>query len=279
MIAKFDAANGISPAPAPAPAAPPPPAPAPAPAPQRPAHVPEKFWNADKGEVNLEALAKSYTELETKLAKPPAAPAPAPAQASEPKTTEGEQAPPETKPTELTEDQKAAQAAVEKAGLDTAALVAEFAQTGDISPESREALEKVGFGKDVVDSYIAGQKAIAAQRDAEAVAVIGGQEQWDTIASWANANLSAAEHEAFNKAMTGTLDSAKLAMQGLRAKYEAANGNAPALTLGSSGAAPASQGFASRSEMTAAINDKRYATDPSYRAQVEARIVASDSFF
>jgi hypothetical protein len=32
--------------------------------PTRPEFVPEKFWAADKNEVNVEALAKSYTELE-----------------------------------------------------------------------------------------------------------------------------------------------------------------------------------------------------------------------
>ena len=33
----------------------------------RPDIVPEKFWNADEGEVRVEAMAKSYAELERKL--------------------------------------------------------------------------------------------------------------------------------------------------------------------------------------------------------------------
>ncbi|MBL8831344.1 MAG: hypothetical protein JNL71_03055 [Rhodospirillales bacterium] len=37
------------------------------PPPARPDHVPEKFWDADGGQVRVEALSKSYSELERKL--------------------------------------------------------------------------------------------------------------------------------------------------------------------------------------------------------------------
>ena len=30
----------------------------------RPEYVPEKFWNVDKGEINMEEFGKSYTNLE-----------------------------------------------------------------------------------------------------------------------------------------------------------------------------------------------------------------------
>jgi hypothetical protein len=35
----------------------------------RPAEIPEKFWDADKGEIRVEALLKSYRELERRLSK------------------------------------------------------------------------------------------------------------------------------------------------------------------------------------------------------------------
>jgi len=35
-----------------------------APAPSRPEHIPEKFWNAETGEVNIDDMAKSYNHLE-----------------------------------------------------------------------------------------------------------------------------------------------------------------------------------------------------------------------
>lgn len=46
-----------------APAAAPPASP-PADGPQRPDYIPEKFWDAEKGEARIEGLAKSYGELE-----------------------------------------------------------------------------------------------------------------------------------------------------------------------------------------------------------------------
>lgn len=49
-------------APAAAPSAAPPAGPV-----ARPEHIPEKFWDADKGEPRVEALARSYAELEKKL--------------------------------------------------------------------------------------------------------------------------------------------------------------------------------------------------------------------
>lgn len=73
-------------------AAEPPPGPveesAPAPrAVERPAYIPEKFWDADQGCARVEALAKSYGELERKLgSRPHPVPAgePAAAPAGEP---------------------------------------------------------------------------------------------------------------------------------------------------------------------------------------------------
>src|SRR5687768_2714090 len=55
MAAKFDKATGAVEEPT---------------KPTRPDHIPEKFWDADKGEVRLEAMAKSYAELEKSKGKP-----------------------------------------------------------------------------------------------------------------------------------------------------------------------------------------------------------------
>ncbi|WPB84571.1 capsid assembly protein [Sediminicoccus rosea] len=42
----------------------------------RPAEVPEKFWDAERGELRVEALLKSYRELERRLSQRAAPPAP-----------------------------------------------------------------------------------------------------------------------------------------------------------------------------------------------------------
>jgi hypothetical protein len=41
----------------------------------RPADVPEKFWDAEKGEIRIDALVKSYRELERRMARMVAIPA------------------------------------------------------------------------------------------------------------------------------------------------------------------------------------------------------------
>lgn len=69
------------------------PAPEPAaPTGERPSFIPEKFWDGERGTVRLEAMAKSYGELERKLAerRPPAEAAPAgsaPAEVAPPDAT------------------------------------------------------------------------------------------------------------------------------------------------------------------------------------------------
>jgi hypothetical protein len=51
-------------------------APANAPATERPAEVPEKFWDAETGSLRIEALLKSYRELERRLSQRAGPPVP-----------------------------------------------------------------------------------------------------------------------------------------------------------------------------------------------------------
>jgi hypothetical protein len=255
MIAKVDAASaaadqqaGVKP---PAPAAE-------AAKPQRPADVPEKFWDAEKGVVNTEALLKSYTELE-KGKTPPANQDPA-------KPAEGDKKPPEGEPAKVNPQEAQAAAAQE------------FAEKGQLSEETYKSLESAGFSKDVVDSYIAGQVALAAQRDAQGFELAGGQEQYTAMAQWAAANMSADELKAFNDSVTGTPAQMKQAILGLKAQYEGAAGKDPKLVQGAGGNGGTNGAFGSRAEVTAAMRDARYKTDPAYRAEVERRIGLMDTF-
>jgi hypothetical protein len=226
--------------------------------PERPADVPEKFWDAEKGVVNTEALLKSYTELEK--GKAPAAqqdPAKAPA--------DGEK-PPEGEPSKVN-PQEAQDAAAK-----------EFSEKGELSEETYKSLEAAGFPKDMVDSYIAGQMALAAQRDAQGYELAGGQEQYSAMAKWAGANLTAPELQAFNDAIAGTPAQMKQAILGLKAQYEGAAGRDPKLVQGGGGNGGVNGAFASRAEVTAAMRDSRYRSDPAYRAEVERRIGLMDNF-
>lgn len=162
---------------------------------------------------------------------------------------------------------------------DVAALTKEFAETGSLSEASYAALESAGLTKDVVDSYIAGQVALAAQRDAVGYSHVGGKEAFTAMATWAASALAPADVEVLNRGLSGSDAEMKAAVLSLKAQYEAANGKAPQLTTGSgAGANEAATPFASRAEVTAAMRDPRYKNDPAYRATVEWRVGLMENF-
>lgn len=241
MIAKAETLPGGTAAPQ-APAAPPPAA-------SRPDHVPEKFWDAEKGEVRTEALLKSYTELERGKA-PPAEPPKAP----------GETPPADPPP------------AAPDAKPDFAKMAEEVKATGTVSEASLKALESIGFGKELAEQFIAGQTALAAQRDAEGFAAVGGEESYKAMLTWAASAWDASQQDAFNAAVSPKTPKATMlmAVQSLKASYEAANGRQPSLVQGGQQAG-ALGGYASTGEMTAAMRDPRYRSDAAYRADVERR--------
>ena len=67
----------------------------------------------------------------------------------------------------------------------------------------------------------------------------------------------------------------KLAVEGLRSKYQAAEGSDPALIAGQS--APSSGGnYSSWAEVTQAMRDPRYKSDPAYRQSVTSKLERSN---
>ena len=98
-----------------------------------------------------------------------------------------------------------------------------FANDGQLSEETYQKLEQVGLPRDLVDSYAAGQQALMQSEESEIKSVAGGE--YDQMAEWANEHLPSEEIDAFDEAVTGgTVQQAKLAVQGLYARYQNANG-------------------------------------------------------
>lgn len=246
MAAKFDAANPSAVTPE---------------APVRPEHVPEKFWNAETGVIDTAAWAQSYKELEQKQSQGK----PAEAAVETPKPAEG------------TPEEQAAAAALESKGLKMDTFSAEFAENGTLSETSYAALEAAGIPKPMVDAYIAGQVALGEQRNAEGYEAAGGKDEFQKMTEWAKTGLTAGEIAAFNTAVTGTTEQMKLAVAGLRARFEAVNGREPGL-LGGKPSSSGVPGYASRAEMTTDMKDPRYGKDPAFRAKVEAKLAATTAF-
>ena len=168
-------------------------------------------------------------------------------------------------------DPAAASAVVSEKGIDYNALVSEFVEKGALSEETYKALDGRGIPKEMVDQYIAGQTALAANQQAEVFSVVGGVDTYDKMIKWAGSALSPAEQKAFNESLNGSMDAVKWAVQGLHAKYTAAVGQNPNLVQGD---APSVGGsvYASRQEMTADMADPRYAKDPAFRKMVEDKL-------
>lgn len=159
----------------------------------------------------------------------------------------------------------------------------EFASTGDLSAESRaKAAEAFGVTPEMVDAYVKGLQAegAAAQADVNRVhEFFGGPEAYKGFMSWANeGNLSANEIGIYNSLLDNNLDGALAYAETLRSKYQAAGNQAPRNITRQPGtqatdAAPVA-GYKSVAEMKAAMSDPRYAKDPAYRAEVEAKTQA-----
>ena len=165
------------------------------------------------------------------------------------------------------------------AGLDFAALSDEFAQNQSISEESYSKLAKANIPREVVDGYVRGQQLIGEQYKSQAHAAAGGAEQYTAMIDWAKQTLSTTQLAAYDKSVLSMdLDAMSLAVEGMRARHEAAVGKAPKLLQGSSTGSQPNTGFNNIKEQVAAMRDPRYRSDHLYRKQVEARIVASTSY-
>ena len=222
----------------------------------KPEGLPEKF-------NSVEDLAKSYAELEKKLG----------GQSQETK----EEVDPVNKATPKSDNNlEIAEKAVDSAGLDMSALQAEYAEKGELDTKSYEALEKAGISKEYVDSYIAGQEAIAKTQADEIKSTVGGDETYQEMVDWASKNMTEGEKTAYNKAVnSGDMDTVKLAVNALKGQFERANGVEPKLVEGK--AQPSQeQGFLSWAQVTEAMADPRYAKDTAYQNEVKNKLANSN---
>ncbi|NVH64717.1 hypothetical protein HQ621_27790, partial [Pseudomonas simiae] len=169
-----------------------------------------------------------------------------------------------------------AEKAVASAGLNMENLSNEYAEKGELDAKSYEALEKAGIPKDYVDQFIEGQKAIGEKQTNTVKALVGGNEAYSEMADWAADNLTDAEKTAYNTAVNSKdLETAKLAVVGLKAKFEKANGSEPTLLEGQT--APSGEaGYKSWAEVTRAMSDDRYQKDPAYQAAVKEKLSKSE---
>lgn len=259
---------------------------------ERPEWLPENF-------ATPEDMAKSYQEAQAALTQsrqelarlkgetPPAPdsenpPNPDPNDPpNDPPNQDGDEKPDDDPATDPSD---AAKKVADAAGVDLDPYQSEYDSTGDVSDESRDAIAESLKGvlgeksREIVDQFIESQKVVHENdRNLFREEAGGSQEHLDTLLAWGTENLPDEEYAVFSRQFESRdRHSILFAIRGLRAQYEAANGRIPNNVTASAGAVPSNTApFNSAAEMTTAMRDPRYKTDPAYREKVAARLAAS----
>ena len=220
---------------------------------ERPEWLPEKFKSA-------EDMAQAYAELEKRMGQ------------GTKEVEETEQ--PEEQQEEQTDDNK------EEVGDYNEAVVEAskefFENDGKLSEDTYKKLEGIGLPRDLVDSYAAGQQALLQSEEAQIKGVAG--DSYDAMAEWANEHLPQEEIDAFDEAVTsGTVSQAKLAVQGLYARYQNATGATQPKLVQGAVSGSSTMPFKSMQELARAQSDPRYRSgDKAYHQEIDRRLAVSN---
>lgn len=185
----------------------------------RPEYIPEKFWDAEAGTPRLEDLAKSYAELER--------------QRSQPKVEEPKVETPKAEEPKV-EDEKVAEAAAKLPTATFEAASAEFAEKGELTPETRKAILDVGVPEEFLDTYLQGVQAIARTVAAEVYDLAGGEDVYSAAIEFARENWTQDQVDAFDQALANP-NLRGTAVKGLIADFRSTAGGEGVLTTGGSG--------------------------------------------
>lgn len=215
-----------------------------------------------------EDLVRAYNELQSKLGQD---------------TPEGEEEPSE-EPTEATErESEPEESEVSEAAAAVSRASEAYLEKGELTEDVIEELSKLD-SKDLIrayaEQYAASQAArsqafVAADAEKAILDSVGGKESYQQIVEWAANNLDPAEVASYNEVTnSGNVAAIKFAVEALSTRYKNAEGYEAPLVTGRK--APSTKNtFRSHAELSRAIADPRYNTDPAYRNDVEAKLSRS----
>jgi len=243
--------------------------------PARPEYVPEDLWDAEKGVVKVESMAKSLADTKAAYTQSQQAIA---ALKGEGQT--GLQIPKDTPASTLADDEATIDTILESAGLTKEDVAkAWIANEGKLTDEQYAAFKtKANLGKKIVDGVI-GQQIGQAHEQAQAAlgtceTIAGGKAQLANLLAFGK-TLTPAEQGYFNSQAANAATMVPV-VEWLKAKHAAAVGSGKAQPLlGGDGAATATGGYATRGEMMAARSDPKFGRDKAYTADVRARCLAT----
>ena len=219
---------------------------------------------------NAEELEKAYVELQKKLGE-----------SKEEEDTEKASAEPEP------EDKPQLS---EGATLITDASKEYFDNGNKLSPETLAKFSSLS-SQDLIKAYMEVSQSPEFQQQAAPPAEItasqinqiknaaGGEKAYANIVNWAKTNLPQDQIQAFDEVVnTGSVQAIQLAVSGLKAEYDNANGVEGRMVTGKT-APNNGDVFRSQAELVRAMNDSRYDSDPAYRQDVIEKLDRSDLEF
>mgnify|MGYP005690385599 CR=1 FL=1 len=220
---------------------------------------------------NAQELEKAYIELQKKLGE-----------TDEEEVEEGEEVEEVEEETEEFELSDNAELIAEAS--------AEFEDDGKLSEETLAKFQGMS-STDLVNAYVEMSEFVGEDGEVEAAPdlsdtdintvknVVGGEQAYENIMTWSQNNLPESKISAFDELVeSGSVEAISLAVEGLKARYEMANGYEGELVTGR---APVQQsdGFRSQAELVAAMSDPRYDNDPAYRNDVIEKLDRSNVEF
>ena len=217
-------------------------------------------WLPDKFE-SPEDMAEAYAQLEQKLSS------------SSSQDTQQE-VKTEEKPAPIASQEQVSEA-LTKQGIDFEKYAREYGEEGALSETSYKELADKGMSQDVVNTWITGQQAIADKTINQAHEAVGGTEEYNSLVKWASTSLNDKEIDSFNRAVENpNADDVVFAIKSLHARRTMEEGQAPTLLQGDTGGTGVDS-FKSVAQLTKAMNDPRYSSDPAYRDEVTQKLSQS----
>ena len=225
---------------------------------------------------NAEDLEKAYVELQKKLG----------GEGTEDSGTAGDEADvddgeKETEEKEETKEDSPALALVNEAAAEY------WDNDKTLSDDTMAKLGEMS-GSDLLAAYLQAQEANPMDQAPEAAdltttdisdirAVAGGEKEYATMVQWAADNMDRADVESFDSLLaSGNVGAIKLAVSGIKAKYDNVNGYEGTML---SGKPPTTSKdvFRSQAELVNAMSDPRYEKDPAYRQDLIEKLDRSQN--
>jgi hypothetical protein len=156
-----------------------------------------------------------------------------------------------------------------------------YSNEGKLSEETMSKLSELD-SKDLIEAYMQIQSQptqvddFTADQVADIQNFVGGEQQYNGLVSWAAETMPENFVQAFDNLINvGDPDMVKLAVVGLQAAFQEANGYEGRMLSGKP-AETKSDVFRSQAEVVQAMSDPRYDRDPAYRQDVFAKLERSD---